>query len=87
MKKVNEFCYLGRWVNKDHFRTYVYSDTEKKLAGSFKEYDDLINSGIWFDTQELALLGKPKPKPKPRAKPKLVETDLELEVLEDDANS
>ncbi len=47
--------YNGRWVLKHNFRAFVYSADNKKLANSYKEYEDLINSGLWFSNQEDAL--------------------------------
>lgn len=43
----SQVLYLGRWVSKDHFRTFVYSKDGKKLAKSYDEYCQLISSGIW----------------------------------------
>ena len=48
-RKEGQFQYKGRWVNKEHFRAFVYnSNGDQKLAGSYKEFHDLISSGIWF---------------------------------------
>lgn len=41
--------YMGRWVDREHFRAYVYNATDKKLANSWDEYKDLIATGLWFD--------------------------------------
>lgn len=47
--KVEQFQYLGRWVDKQHFRAFVYDkDGKEKLANSCKEFEDLTASGIWF---------------------------------------
>lgn len=47
-----QFLYLGRWVDKKHFRVFVYNDKgEQKLAESFNDYESLIASGIWFATK------------------------------------
>jgi hypothetical protein len=44
-----QFEYLGRWVNKEHFRAFVYNDKgEEKLADSYNEYLTLTSNGIWF---------------------------------------
>ncbi len=50
--------YAGRWVDKEHFRAFVYSCTDQKLANSYKEYEDLIASGLWFDSRTLAMDAK-----------------------------
>lgn len=48
-----QFNYLGRWVDKEHFRAFVYGlNDQKKLANNYDEYEKLISSGIWFDTLE-----------------------------------
>lgn len=44
----DQVLYLGRWVDKTHFRAFVYNETGKKLADSYKEYADLIGSGLWY---------------------------------------
>ena len=48
-KHEGQFQYLGRWVNKEHFRAFVYNDKgEQKLADSYNEFESLTESGIWF---------------------------------------
>jgi hypothetical protein len=48
-QKVEQFLYLGRWVDKASFRTFVYDrEGNQKLANSYKEFEDLTSSGIWF---------------------------------------
>ena len=52
--------YMGRWVDREYFRTFVFSapdalkGTQKKLAKSWDEYQSLIASGLWFDEQPVA---------------------------------
>ncbi len=56
-KNMNEsqVQYLGRWVDKNKFRVFVYSEmNEEKLANSYEEFQDLIDSGLWYETRELA---------------------------------
>lgn len=54
MKKTEnkQVLYLGRWVDSENFRAFVYNVEGKKLAQSYKEYEDLIASGIWFATKD-----------------------------------
>ncbi len=75
--------YLGRIINKDHFRTYVYGvKGEKKVVESWAEFEASMQSGIWFatkedakasvapvaeDVQEVKAKAKPRAKPKPKA--------------------
>jgi len=48
-----QFNYLGRWVDKEHFRAFVYGlNGQKTLADNYDEYEKLISSGIWFDSLE-----------------------------------
>jgi hypothetical protein len=50
-----QFQYMGRWVSKEHFRAFVYNEKgDQKLAESYNDYQNLIASGIWYDTQKLA---------------------------------
>ena len=58
-----QFQYLGRWVNKEHFRAFVYNEKgEEKLANSYNEFQSLTTSGIWFASKSDASQGKRKPK-------------------------
>lgn len=59
-KAENQVYYLGRWVSKDHFRTFVYSDKEQKLASSWEEYEKLIASGLWTAEKPVIIYKKPK---------------------------
>ena len=47
-----QVLYQGRWVNRENFRAFVYNQTEKKLANSYKEYGELIETGLWFSTKD-----------------------------------
>lgn len=43
--------YLGRIVNKEHFRAVVYgTDGSKKLVKSWAEFELAMQSGLWFAT-------------------------------------
>lgn len=45
----DQFLYLGRWVDKKHFCAFVYDkEGNQRLAGSHKDFENLIASGIWF---------------------------------------
>lgn len=49
MKPIDsQVLYLGRWVSREHFRTYVYNKTDKKMVNSYPEFCDMIASGLWF---------------------------------------
>lgn len=79
-QEVGQFEYLGRWVDKKHFRAFVYNDLENKLAASYEEYERLIASGLWFSTKEsavVALVDKENDK---------VDKDLEEAVQEAEEN-
>ena len=74
--------YLGRRINKEHFRTNVYSpDGRKKIVESWAAFEAAMESGLWFATRKDAmqpveepnddiLEDLPKPKARARAKPK-----------------
>lgn len=47
-----QVLYQGRWVDRSSFRVYVFNTEGKKLANSYKDYTDLIESGLWFATIE-----------------------------------
>ena len=47
-----QVMYLGRWIDREHFRAFVYKAGEQKLAESYSEFESLIGSGTWFDSIE-----------------------------------
>ena len=57
-KNKPQVFYNDKWVDKDHFRAFVYSTDKQKLANSYKEYEDLIASGLWFDSLAKAVEAK-----------------------------
>lgn len=51
-KNEGQFLYLGRWVNKEHFRAFIYNEKgEDQLANSYNEYESLTMSGLWFSSK------------------------------------
>ena len=60
--KNDQFFYLNRWVDKAHFRAFVYdAKNAEKLAHSYEEYLTLTSSGIWFaEKQDVSVKRKPK---------------------------
>lgn len=48
----SQVLYQGRWIDKIHFRTFVYGANGQKLANSYTEYTAMIESGQWFSTKE-----------------------------------
>lgn len=48
--------YLGRPVNKNYFRAFVYAaNGNKKLVESWDNFEKEMASGLWFATIEEAL--------------------------------
>ena len=43
-----QILYLGRWVDRKHFKVFVYNSTGEKLAQNYDEFIALISSGVWF---------------------------------------
>lgn len=43
-----QVLYNDRWIDKKHFRAFVYNGKDEKLANSYQEFSDLISSGVWF---------------------------------------
>lgn len=78
--------YLGRIVDKEKFRTFVYgAKGEKRLVESWDEYEAAMESGIWFATvPEAVVQPKQKPKPKSRSKVKSELIDELDDVLPND---
>lgn len=46
-KIIDQVMYLDRWVERQHFRAFVYNEKEQKLANSYTEFESLIASGLW----------------------------------------
>lgn len=43
--------YQGRMVPREHFRVFVYgANNQKRLASSWEEYEELVKTGLWFDS-------------------------------------
>jgi hypothetical protein len=66
--------YLGRIVEKEHFRVFIYgANGEKKLVESWDQFEASMQSGIWFATSEDAEKSKlPIDKPKHKSKSKTI---------------
>lgn len=93
--------YLGRIVEKEHFRTFIYNPNgEQKLVESWDDYEACMQSGLWFatvedakesvapvlDAEESEGDATPKPKRKPRPKPKAKPVKVEeAEEVEQEA--
>jgi len=70
--------YLGRIVDKKHFRAFVYSASgESKLVESWDAFEAAMQSGVWFATQEDVPAVKDA-KPKRKSQSKDVDTVEEL---------
>jgi len=77
--------YLGQIVDKKHFRTFVYSmDGSKKLVESWDEYENHMESGLWFSTQEDAKSRVPVKKPKRVRNKPVAAKPQELEEKDDE---
>lgn len=76
--------YLGRIVDKKHFRAFIHgTNGEKRLIESWDAFEAAMQSGVWFPTVEDAQASKSlvedihqgevlavEEKPKAKAKPK-----------------
>lgn len=59
--------YLNRWVSKDNFRVHLYNaDGQQKLANSYDEFTNLVDTGNWFAEKPV----KPEKAEKVGRKPK-----------------
>jgi hypothetical protein len=78
-----QFKYLNKYVNKRHFRAFVYSDHSETLANNYEEFEKLIGTGIWFESKEALAESKKLPdKKKSKFKPIAEPEDLQSEVIE-----
>jgi hypothetical protein len=68
--KTEPAIYLGRIVDKKHFRAFVYNASgASKLVESWDEFEAAMQSGVWFATQEDACsIQESKTKKKSRSK-------------------
>jgi len=71
--------YLGRIVSKINFRAFIYaSDGSQKLVNSWDEFENHMQTGLWFASKEDVLVSQDvKPKAIKKAK-------KEKDVIEDD---
>lgn len=51
----DQVLYMNRWVDKKHFRVFVYNKTGQKLVTTHNEFVKLISSGIWFESIDAVL--------------------------------
>lgn len=51
-KAVTQVLYNGRWVDKDTFTAFVYGEKGQKLVQSYKQFEDMIATGLWFESVE-----------------------------------
>lgn len=71
--------YLGRIVDKKHFRAFIYDLTSQtKLVESWGDFESHMQTGIWFATKEEAIL-KPAVKQKFEKKNKSVVVNDSIE--------
>lgn len=57
--------YLNRMILKSGFRAFVYGFNDKtKLVNNWEEFEEAIQSGIWFDSIEKVLTKESKKKGK-----------------------
>lgn len=64
-KASDQFQYLGRWVDKDHFRAFMHDvNGNQQLANSYAEYEKMIASGLWFAEKPAPVVEKPAAKGK-----------------------
>jgi hypothetical protein len=62
--------YLGRIVDKEHFRAFIFNaNGNKRLVKSWDEYESCMATGVWFPTLDDAI-GVKKEEPKQKRKPK-----------------
>lgn len=77
--------YLGKVVDKAHFRVFVYAvDGTKKLVESWDDYERAMESGLWFSTKEDADSRIPVIEEKPKRVRKKPVSVITLEPKEDD---
>ena len=78
--------YLGRIVDKKHFRAFIHApDGARRLVESWDEFEANMQSGVWFATPEdaKASLEVVKPKAKRASRAKKVEFN-KPEIKEED---
>jgi hypothetical protein len=77
--------YLGKLVSKENFRTFIYAiDGSQKLVESWDEYEQQMESGLWFATKEDATSRVPVAKVRaPRVKKESVKEEVKVNVNDD----
>jgi hypothetical protein len=47
--------YMGRWVNKDFFRAFIYDvNGAQKICNTYDDFELALGTGIWFESIEAA---------------------------------
>lgn len=84
--------YLGRIVDKENFRAFIYGPNgEKKLVESWDEFEANMQSGVWFATihdaeaSKVTVKEKSKPRTKQKQMPKIEVADSENVLPDDDS--
>lgn len=73
--------YMGKIVQKEHFRTFIYSpEGTQRLVESWDEYTQCMETGVWFATKQEALDAIKKAEPE---KPKRTRKAKQEAVVED----
>ena len=80
--------YLGKIVSKDNFRVFIYApDGSQKLVESWSDYENHMQTGLWFALKENAVAVQAKmreleEKPK-RARKAVEKKEKQPEFIDD----
>lgn len=87
-KKEGQVEYRGRWVDRIHFRAFVYNQTGEKLAENYHDYQKLISSGLWFNSKELVIAEKERIDALDREKEKIDQANEEsVQIAEENLSN
>ena len=83
--------YLGRIVEKEHFRVFIYGfNGDKKLIESWDDFEAHMENGLWFSEpvpiipQEELPIDEPVIEKPKRSRKSASRVDAEVEVVKDD---
>lgn len=63
-KDLHQVEYLGRWVDRESFRAFVFNRDGQKLARNWTEFQEMIASGLWCARKEdIEMLNAENPPP------------------------
>jgi len=49
---MSKVSYLGRMVDEEGFRAFIYAKDQQKIVNSWREFTNEMSTGVWFATAD-----------------------------------